>query len=230
MHCKTLMSAALVAAIAAPQVRGDTLANWTFETSGPSLTLNNSAASPMAIAEAGVFAGVSFANGLHASINTDWSSPAGNGSPESFSANEWSSGDYWQFQTSSAGYQGISIGWDQTRSSTGPATFDLQYSTDGTNFITILDDYTVLENSVANGGNWNATTSFPNYVFAPVAGPAALDDQATIWFRLSAQVAGSTTGGTNRVDNIIIEGTAIPTPGALALLGLAALTARRRRR
>jgi MYXO-CTERM domain-containing protein len=40
----------------------------------------------------------------------------------------------------------------------------------------------------------------------------------------------STTTGTNRIDNIVVSGTAIPAPGALALLGVAGLIGARRRR
>jgi len=36
-------------------------------------------------------------------------------------------------------------------------------------------------------------------------------------------------GGTNRIDNIIVSGDVVPAPGAIALLGLAGLVARRRR-
>jgi MYXO-CTERM domain-containing protein len=39
-----------------------------------------------------------------------------------------------------------------------------------------------------------------------------------------------TSGGTARVDNLMINGTAVPAPGALALLGVAGLVGSRRRR
>jgi MYXO-CTERM domain-containing protein len=37
-------------------------------------------------------------------------------------------------------------------------------------------------------------------------------------------------GGTNRIDNILVTGNAIPAPGAVALLGVAGLVGARRRR
>jgi hypothetical protein len=227
---RIVIGCSMAAAMAPPSRADIVLAEWTFETSGSSLTLSNSPTSPDADAEGGFFAGAtSVANGVHASAGTDWSSPAGNGSAESFSANDWSVGDYWQFTTSTTGFLGISISWHQTRSGTGPATFDLQWSTDGTTWTNLLDDYTVLENSAANGGTWNATTLIPNYIFAPVAGPAALDNQAAIFFRLACDAAPGGAAGTNRVDNVIIAA-AIPAPGALALLGVAGLVSGRRRR
>lgn len=212
------VAAALALGLSA--ARADDLAKWTFETSLP---VN---AGPHA-AEAGVFGGN--ATGFHSSTSVVYSNPAGNGSAESFSSNFWSIGDYYQFQTSSLGYQGIAITWDQTRSSTGPGTFDLEWSTDGVTFTTLLDDYTVLLNDASNGGVWNSTTYIPNYTFAPVAGPASLDNQATIYFRLTNQVTPGGTGGTNRVDNIVVTGTLIPEPASLALLALGALALLRRR-
>lgn len=212
--------------------QADLLAGWTFETSGPTLPLTDSATSLNATAEDGFFAASSIANGVHTSALTDWSSPAGNGSVRSFSANEWQAGDYWQFTTSTVGFTNISIGWDQARSSTGPATFDLQFSVDGVNFFTLVDDYAVLISAAppTGPGSWSTTIHRPEFVFAPVAGPASLDDQQTVYFRLVAQVAGSGTAGTNRIDNVMILGDAIPAPGALALLGLAGVVAGRRRR
>src|SRR6266446_9928561 len=84
------------------------IAQWTFETSIP--------------ATAGPFApevGSGSASGLHAGAAV-YSSPAGNGSAHSYSANTWAVGDYWQFQTSTLGFSGIALSWDQASSSTGP--------------------------------------------------------------------------------------------------------------
>lgn len=202
------------------------MAEWNFEVSGPLLTLADSMDSPLATAEAGVYAGTSIANGHHAGAATDWSSPVGNGSLESFSANTWAVGDYWQFSTSTLGYQDIAISWHQTRSSTGPATWDLYWSTDGSVFNLLLDNYS------APVITWSSATPdvTGTTVFPDVLAPAALDNQSTIYFRLTADSAASAAAGTGRIDNIIISGNAIPAPGALALLGLAGLTARRRRR
>jgi hypothetical protein len=211
--------------ISASAQAGIALASWSFETSGPSLILDNSMTSPNAMAEGGVFGGT--ASGFHANAATDWSSPAGNGSVESFSSNTWTTGDYYQFCTSSDGYKNINIQWDQTRSSTGPDDFVISWSTDGVNF-TDLTSYVVLENNAANGGPWSSTTGSANFSFGPEFGPSDMDDQATIYFRLTCQET-TAAAGTNRVDNVVISGELIPAPGALALLGVAGLAARRRR-
>jgi len=204
---------------------GIALASWSFETSGPGLILNDNTNSPFAAAEGGIYGGTAL--GIHASSATDWSSPAGNGSVESFSSNTWTTGDYYQFSTQTTDYKNICIEWDQTRSGTGPNDFKLAWSTDGINF-TDLISYVVLENGGAPNAAWNTTTASGAYSFGPEFGPADLDNQTTIYFRLIS-LDTTAAAGTNRVDNVVISGELIPAPGALALLGVAGLAARRRR-
>ena len=215
------------------------LANWTFETyNAANLT---AATGPALLAEAGLGAGVAVATGVHASSSAAWSNPAGNGSAESFSVNTWTVGDYFQFRTSSSGYAGITLGWDQTGSSTGPTNFSLLYSTDsGANF-TQFADYAIVK-SVAGlinysdnttGTGWSSSktainTSF-SYDFSSITG---LNNNSNIVFRLAQLnniTTGTTTvqgGGTGRIDNVIITAS-VPEPssGALLVLGGAALVA-----
>ena len=89
---------------------------------------------------------------FHASNAAVFSSPVGNGSSKSFSANTWSQGDYYQYQLSTIGYTNISVSWDQTRSSTGPSNFDFAWSTNGTDFTIALDNYTVYSST------WGSST------------------------------------------------------------------------
>ncbi len=219
------LAAGIVCCLAPQSAQAVVLANWTFETSIPTT------AGPHA-AEVGT----GNASGLHASGAVVYSNPAGNGSAESFSANEWQVNDYWQFTTNTTGFQNITIQWDQTSSNTGPRDFQLAWSTDGTNFTNLGAQYMVLPNAAPNPV-WNATTSSPIYTFGPIAGPAALDNQATIFFRMFQSSTVSANGGTvantgtDRIDNVIIDGTIIPEPASLGLLagaGIAMLLRRRR--
>jgi len=57
------------------------------------------------------------ASGSHAGAAT-YSSPTGNGSAKSYSANAWAVNDYWQFQVSTVGYTNITLSYDQTSSAT----------------------------------------------------------------------------------------------------------------
>lgn len=193
------------------------LAHWTFEQSIPTT------AGPYA-AELGLNATSSFASAFHVSTATVYSNPAGNGSNESYSSNNWTAGDYYQFTTSTEGYENITVQWDQTRSATGPANFVLQWSLDGTNFSDLLT-YEV----AAITWSTNPASYQPGSTFAAVALPAAAADQSIIYIRLTS-LDTTAAAGTNRVDDIIISGTLIPAPGALALLAVAGIVGVRRRR
>ena len=170
-------------------------------------------------------------SGYHAATATTWSSPAGNGSTYSLSSNNWAIGDYYQVSLSTTGYADpITLSFDQTRSSTGPATFAVLMSVDGgANFSTVLASYSVVQAGLAGTGttSWNATTNQGGFTMA-VSGITAAAGQASVIFRIQSTVT-TTAAGTNRVDNINVYSGAVPTPGAIALLGVAGLVGRRRR-
>jgi hypothetical protein len=211
--------AVVIGSFGAGNTCADTIiAEWTFETSVPTT------AGPH-VAEGGAQAGAAAATGFHTDAGVAYSNPAGNGSNESFSSNFWNNvGDYYQFQFSLIGYQNATFQWDQTRSSTGPADFALQWSTDGINFTTI-------SNYMVPQINWSSTTFNPLSRFGPQALPINVDNQMNVFIRLRLNTAVASTAGTNRVDNIIVEARLIPEPtsaGLVALLMVAGGTIRRR--
>jgi len=216
-----LITASLAIVLMATAANAAVIAEWTFEVSVP--------------ASAGPFApetGAGEASGWHANSSVVYSNPVGNGSDESYSSNYWSAGDYYQFKVSTLGYTNIQISWDQAASSTGPQSFALQYSTDGFTFINLVPSYTVLVNTTTQGpparSAWSSTgTRQSVYTLGPIAGPASLDNKATVYFRMASLVT-TATAGTNRVDNVLIEG--VPEPMTMALLGLGALAMLRRRK
>lgn len=169
---------------------------------------------------------------------TSYTSPAGNGSTYAFSSNVWKAGDYYQAAFSGTGYSGLSFSWDFTRSTTGPATWEVIMSVDGgTSWSTLLANYVPIVNaaSPSGAGTWSTTTYNAAYTSVLQLGATA-DNAASILVRVKATVDpvnGTGTyqaGGTARIDNVFINGTAAPAPGAVALLGVAGLAARRRRR
>src|SRR5882724_12073243 len=112
----TCITAALVSAHAAfAQI---TIADWTFDVSQPT---TYGPISP----EVGSGAATAFGQ---TSITATGGNPS---SGKSFSGPGWNVGDYWQFQVSTLGFEGISINFDQEGSATGPAQFAVEYSTDG---------------------------------------------------------------------------------------------------
>ena len=169
---------------------------------------------------------------------TSYTSPAGNGSQYAFSSNVWKAGDYYQASFSGTGYTGLSFAWDFTRSTTGPATWTVIMSVDGgTNWSTLMATYTPIVNSATptGAGTWNTSTYIAAYTSSIALGASA-DNASSIIVRVQALVDSVNSsgvyqaGGTARIDNVFVNGTAVPAPGAVALLGVAGLAARRRRR
>jgi hypothetical protein len=215
-----VLAAAVVLAGSGNVARADVLANWTFETSEPP-TATGATNGPWT-AEVGI----GTATGAHADVNGGWSSPAGNGSLNSWNGNTWTQGDYFQFQVSTIDFEDISLTWDQTRSSTGPATWDLQYASSAAGpFTTFTNDYTVpvvtWSNSVPVG-----TTSFS----ADLSALATVEGAPTLYFRLVADSVPGSTAGASRLDNVVVSGTPIPEPTTGLLAAAALLFPYRRRR
>ncbi len=208
------------------------LAEWTFESPTTPADLTNSATGPTVAASSGTGSLL----GVHASDATDWSTPVGNGSAESYSVNTWTVGDSFEFSTQVPGGTDLSIGvtvaFDQVSSGTGPAEFEFQYSMDG-NIFAIGGSYTVLANTSPN--NWSAGTPNPGTSYSFTIAPAvAILDPSPIYFRLvmtgTTSAGGGTVaaGGTSRVDNVSVTLVPEPTAAALGALGLLGLLRRRR--
>jgi hypothetical protein len=204
-----LLSSALGFLVTASILQAQTVAQWTFETSLP--------------ATAGPFSpelGSGSASGSHAAAAT-FSTPAGNGSTHSFSANTWAVGDSWQFQVNTLGFNNVGLSWDQTSSGTGPRDFNLDYSINGGSSWTTVTAYNVLANAAPNP-TWNATTSSSLYTFIPDLTGVA-DNEASVWFRLidvdttSANGGTVASGGTDRIDNVTVA--VVPEPTSLSLMG-----------
>ena len=211
-----LIASAVIATASAASA--DVIAGWSMPTA---VTATTAATYSYGAANLGALVSGSMLSGTHSSASTAWSSPAGNGSTYALSSNAWNVGDYYQISLATTGYSSVSVAWEQTRSSTGPAGFEAVLSVDGGSTFSSLGAYTV------NQVSWNATTPVTTSSFGSVA--SAADNQASVIIRFKVVTAGtSTTTGTNRIDNIVVSGS-IPAPGAVALIGLAGLVSRRRR-
>ena len=165
---------------------------------------------------------------VHASAAATYTAPAGNGSQFSFSSNNWAPGDFYEARFSTVGFTDISVSWDQARSATGPAAFKVMVSLDGgTNFSELLQ-YTVLQSGGGGApGTW--TTGTPLAIYGNTLSLGASADNLSlviVRFQNRESVASAATGS-NRIDNVFVNG--IPSPAAIAVLGLAGLVARRRR-
>lgn len=226
---KKLFAVALSGLFVTP-LFADTVAQWTFETTSGSITGAGTSLTGIA-AETGS----GTASQVHASSAT-YSSPAGNGSAHSFSANTWAVGDYTQFQLSTVGFHGLTLTYDQISSSTGPRDWNLSYSLDGSSYTQIGSTYQVLANAAPNP-TWNVTTASSLYTYTYNLG-SLVDDSSTVFFRITDVDTTSANGGTvasagtDRIDNFTVATTPVPEPafGAFAALASAAGLIRLRRK
>ena len=235
MSLRSIASLALVAA-ATSTAGAELIAGWEIVTAFPTGAGNVPTGTTYSVggANTGANAGLGELSSVHQLAAATYTSPAGNGSQYAFSSNNWRTGDYYEARVSTLGYSGIELSWDQARSSTGAKQFELIMSVDGgANWSTIVATYDVLQSGGGGSpGTWSSTTYNPLYSTVASLGAAA-DNQSEVIVRWRALVdAVSSTGayaasGSVRLDNVMFN--AIPAPGALALLGLAGLSARRRR-
>lgn len=231
MNNRSLVAASLITAGAVSMSASAALvAGWSMSTAVAASTTGTNY--NYGVANLGDATSGTMLSGFHAVAATTWSSPAGNGSTYSLSSNNWTTGDYYQVSLSTTGYtEEITLSFDQTRSSTGPSTFAVLMSIDGgSNFTTVLASYSVIQAGGASTGttSWNSVTNQPTAFTTTVSGLSAAAGQASVIFRIQSTVT-TAAAGTNRVDNINVYSGAVPTPGAIALLGVAGLVGRRRR-
>ena len=188
-----------------------TIADWTFETNNFNTNLTAGTSTTLA-ADGG---GTGMAWGNHASTSAVYSAPAGNGSSHLFSSNFWTIGDNYEFEVFNpelTEYQHL-LGSDS--SNTGPGLYQLQYSTDGSTFNNFGSAYTVLANNTPNP-TWSATPANYHAIYHfsdSLSSVAALNNQTNVYFRiedatstLSANGGAVATGGTDRIDNVLITG------------------------
>ena len=122
------------------------------------------------------------------------------------------------FAFSMSGFSNLAVSYAVQRTSTGFTTQQWDYSTDGTNWSSAAT-ITGIQSSFAGGGTNVATN---------LGVASGLDNAATAYMRVTFSGATAASGN-NRMDNFQFNATALPAPGAVALIGLAGLVARRRR-
>ena len=222
MALTTRLSAVTAVALCAA-AQADIVAGWTFQNAAfVSSTVGSQTFTYPQTGTTTAF------TGYHADARTKWYNNVGNGSSSAVNSDYWAIGDYYQASLSTTGYTGISLNFDMTRSASGPQNFKVDISTNGGSSWSTVGTVVVLQNGAAPNASWNSTTSQAAYT-TTFSGISAADNQASLLIRWIATSAPGATGGTARIDNVQIQGTLVPAPGAVALVGLAGLMARRRR-
>ncbi len=232
MLSSRLLAAALVAASSiVASASADLVVGWTIPTAFPVNPPPTGTSYSVGAADQGANAFGSNLSSTHALATTAFTSPAGNGSQFAFSSNSWSIGDYYEARFSTLGFTDLQLSWDQARSSTGPSTFELIMSLDGGNtFSTVLSSYAVLQSGGGGApGTWSTGTYNPLYT-TKVALDASAADQGDVILRFRAISAAGGTSGSSRIDNVFVNGSLIPAPGAMAAFGLVGVLGIRRRR
>jgi uncharacterized protein (TIGR03382 family) len=123
-------------------------------------------------------------------------------------------GAFLEFNFDATSYEAIAFSFAAQRTSTGFNDVTIA-AYDGESFL----------GNIATGQTW--ASSFALEVYST----SLLDGVSDATIRMTFN-GGSTSSsfGNNRLDNLLIQGTLIPTPGSAALIGLAGLAAVRRRR
>jgi hypothetical protein len=97
----------------------------------------------------------------------------------------------YQFAVSTIGFTGITVSYDQAGSSTGPGKFFFQYSSDGVSFTTVGSANTILAST------WAPSTNNAAFNFAyDLSSVGALNNAATVYFRIADAATNSIGGGT----------------------------------
>ena len=141
-----------------------------------------------------------------------------------------------RFDVSTLGFTGITVSWDQRNSNTASGWWLFEYTLDGSTFSSA---------GLLNGGAYQMTVggSFVNGLSMDLSTISGADNNANFGFRITSIFAPGSGGyvvtsgtaaygttGTARWDMVTINGSAVPGPGALALLGVAGVVSSRRRR
>jgi len=239
-----LIATGIVSALATI-ASADVVTQWNFngpannQVPGGNLSPTPSTGVGSASLVGGVTAEVNFGSGA---VNGGSSDPAGAAPPNyawqttTYAPQGQQSGQRGvQFNVSTVGWDSIVVNWDQRHSNTSSRWLQFLYSLDGTNFTSagLADD------GIFSGPAGDTWFNVRTVDLSSIAGAA---DNANFAFRVVAIFAPDTSayaasnssssygGGTWRFDMVTVNGTVIPSPGALALLGAAGLVSRRRRR
>ena len=210
---------------------GAVVTQWTFNSSNAALTLT-----PYIGTGTATYVGGTAANGT--GIATGWADDTTAVAPvvnnrwtmTTFPTASSASGTAGaQFAVSTVGYEDVIVTFGLRNSNTSSKYAMLQYSIDGTNFTDFGDVI------IGTGDVWTS-------VSRDLSALTTADNNSTFAFRVvsvfapgtSAYAAAKSTSayaatGTYGFDLVTVSGTAIPAPGAVSLLAVAALMARRRR-
>jgi len=138
-----------------------------------------------------------------------------------------------QFSGSTAGYDSITLTWNERHSNTSANTVAVFASADGTNW-TEVQVFTFTPAASGTGDTWFQRSVTLNASYANAANfgfrVLAAYNPGTSNYLASRSTSTYGTSSTLRFDDVTISGNLIPAPGAVALVGMAGLVTTRRRK
>ncbi len=208
MSCALVMMAVTVT-VGAQSATAEMVAFWNFNGFDP-----DNGAVVGASSGVGTVNCTSFGTGLTSFAGTDVNAPTGVLAGDSIGLTGSSNnGAFALIEFSSVGYTDLSLSFAARRSSTGFGNDRVEALVGGV--------WTLVS-------NFNPSTTAWTTVTVDLSAFSSLNNGAAA---LRLVFDGATSGsGTVRFDNLLLSGSAVPAPGALALLGCAGLLSRRRRR
>lgn len=242
MRSRYVFGAALAAASvgmipgidAAPVAEGAIIADFSFE----GIASNPGAVSSFSYAAESGSATVTLAK---SATGGSISAVAGNGSTKSLTGNNLIGSSY-TFKFAADDVNSIALSFDTTGSATGPRDFVVSYSNDGVNFSS-LSTFAIGSTGQSGFSTGSSSTDVGHAFVLPTSfgdlNPGVAGDFGYLQIAVADAVAingGAVgTGGTNRIDNVIISGSPIavvPEAGTTSVLTLAAsaLLARRNKK
>lgn len=172
--------------------------------------------------------------------NVTWTRPTGNGTRTAASGIGLSANDtYWEFNVSTINMKDLLISYDQVSSNTGPRNWKLQYKVGAGSYVDVAS-YNIGYNSTGGTLAWSSTVvrteSQLNFNLSSIT---ALNNKASVSLRVliagtqqynPTATAAFGTAGSNRIDSIKINATAVPEPSSVVVLAAGAAVAASRKR
>jgi hypothetical protein len=221
---KRLLILAALAVMLGGEAKADFITQWNFDSTTPDSNTGTGTTNPSF-----GFGTASLVGGTTATFAT------GNGGGADNSG--WNTTNYAasttgnktrgvQFSASTAGYQNITISWEQRHSNTAANTVSVQATSNGTTWIDV-QTFTFTPAATGTGDTWytrsvvlsNAYDNTSNFGFRILAA----FDSGTGNYLASRSTSTYGTTGTWRFDNVKIEGAAVPEPTTGLLIGIGTL-------
>ncbi|MEB1805896.1 MAG: thermonuclease family protein [Bacillaceae bacterium] len=155
-----------------------------------------------AIADGGTVANVNRSITRESAINPTYPAGTGGSGTFAYNTNSWNDGageKFYKINFETIGFKNIKLSSKQNGSNTGPRDFKLQYSLDGS-------DWKDLGKEIVVANNWNAG------VVDNLTLPTEVENKENVYIRWlmtsNTSINGGTvaSGGTNRIDDIVISG------------------------